>query len=152
MPKKPKEHCNCGELKAQVQDYEQLLKRVQADFDNYRKHADNDKGEARLHGKIDLVKKLLPILDNFALAMQHADNPEEFKKGIELIYAEVNSLFKQEGLEKIPAKGHKLDTDLHDVLLTAESDQPEDTILEELQPGYTFKDKVIRHTKVKIAK
>ena len=98
-----------------------------------------------------IITKLLPILDNFELAIQHKDNKEEFVKGIELIYAELNEILHQNGLKVIETEGKKFDPCFHEALMSEKSDKEEGTILEEFQKGYMINDKVLRHSKVKIS-
>lgn len=137
---------------AKIAELTDDLKRVQAEFENYKKRADKECASFREYAKAELVKKLLAILDSFELALKNTDNHEEFVKGTELIYSQLYTLLKEEGLRPIETKDRKLDTAYHDVMLTEKSDKPEDTILEELQRGYMFKNGVLRHSKVKVAK
>jgi molecular chaperone GrpE len=127
------------------------LKRLQAEFENYKKRSEKECCHFRDYAKADLIKKLLPIIDSFEIALKNTKNHDDFVKGMELIYSNFHSLLKEEGLEPIKAAG-KLDPYLHEVLISESSDKEEDTILEELQRGYKFKDRVLRHTKVKVAK
>jgi molecular chaperone GrpE len=127
------------------------LKRLQAEFENYKKRVEKECGQFREYSKADVIRKLLPIIDSFELALKNTKDHDEFVKGVELIYSNLYSLLREEGLEPISAKG-KFDPYLHEVLLSEQSDKEDDTILEELQKGYRFKDKVLRHTKVKVAK
>jgi molecular chaperone GrpE len=136
---------------AKIEELTNDLKRLQAEFENYKKRSEKECCQFREYSKADIIKKFLPIIDSFELALKNTKNHDEFVKGIELIYSNFYSVLKEEGLEPISAKG-KLDPYLHEVLLSEQSDKEEDTIIEELQKGYRFKDKVLRHTKVKVAK
>ena len=128
------------------------LQHLQAEFENYRKHVEKEKARTKEYAHRDLITKLLPILDSFELAVKSDKDPERFRKGVEMIYAQFVSILKSEGLKPIEAAGMRFDPHLHEVLLKQESDKPEDTVLEELQKGYQLKDWVIRHSKVKISK
>ena len=147
-----KEQKKAKELNAKIEELTNLLKRVQADFENYKKSAEKQKAEFAIYSKQDIIKKLLPILDSIELALKNNNDKDQFIKGVELIFAQLYSVLQCEGLCPIEALGKKVDPYMHDVLLKQESDKEEDTILEELQKGYMLNDRVIRHTKVKVAK
>ncbi|MBN1544636.1 nucleotide exchange factor GrpE [Candidatus Woesearchaeota archaeon] len=128
------------------------LKRVQADFENYKKRVERDNAKLCEYSRADLIKRLLTVLDSFEMALKQTGSHAEFVKGVELIYSQLYTLLKEEGLQHIEAQGKMLDPHLHEVMLFEKSDKDEDIILEELQKGYMFKDIVLRHSKVKVAK
>lgn len=128
------------------------IKRVQAEFENYKKRVEKENAQFCEYAKAEFVKKLLSVLDSFEMALKSTDNHEEFVKGVELIYSQLYTLLKDEGLAHIETKDRKLNPYLHEVMLSERSDKDEDTILEELQKGYTLKGRVLRHSKVKVAK
>jgi molecular chaperone GrpE len=132
-----------GELLSQLQ-------RLQAEFENYKKRVDLENNKWLKSANKDLIKQLLPVLDNFQLAFQNKDS-KEFVKGMELTYSNFYSILEENGLKKIECKG-KFDPYKHEVLLTEESEKEQDTILEELQSGYELNDSILRSAKVKIAK
>jgi molecular chaperone GrpE len=135
--------------KIDMQEIVATLQRVQAEFENYKKRVERDKKKVVDYSKEQIILKLLPILDNFELAMQNADNTE-FAKGVELIYDDLMEALQKEGLIKIDANG-KFDPHFHEALMT--EDGPKDNmVLDEIQKGYKLKEKVIRHAKVKISK
>jgi len=135
----------------QIEELTGTLQRLQADFENYKKRVDKENKEFKKYVEADLVRKLLPILDNFEIALKNTSNKDEFIKGIELIFSSFFQALEDMGLKKIEING-KFDPYRHEVLLTQECDKDEGTILEELQKGYSFKDIIIRHSKVKVAK
>ncbi len=128
------------------------LQRLQAEFDNYRKRVEKEKCEFLAYANRELILSLLPLLDNFELALKNSKHTEDFVKGVELIYSQFFSLLENFGLKNIESEGQHFDPNLHEALLTEKSDKPENTILEELQKGYMLNDKVLRTAKVKIAK
>ena len=128
------------------------LKRVQADFENYKKRCEKESSNFREFAKADLIKKLLTILDSFEMALKNTEKHDEFVKGTELIFSQLYSLLKNEGVDHINTENKKFDPYKHEVMLTSTSDKEDDTILEELQKGYTLKGQVLRHSKVKISK
>ena len=98
-----------------------------------------------------MITKLLPVYDDLARSLEHADskNSESLKKGIELVYEKFSRILKEIGVEKIEAKGKEFDVDYHEALMQREVEGvPPHTVIEEIEPGYIYKDKVIKHTKV----
>ena len=152
---KPKKHPLQEELEKQKQSYEELkdtLQRLQAEFDNYRKRAEKDKQQCIRFASAEIIKKLLPLLDTFEIALKNAHQKDDFYKGMEMVYANIISLLQNEGVRPIKSMGEKFDPYKHEVLLSEESDKEDETILEELQKGYMLNDAVLRFAKVKIAK
>jgi molecular chaperone GrpE len=139
------------ELKKQYGDIRDTLQRVYAEFQNYKKRMDDDKQKFIELSNEELIKRILPILDNLELALSHKKQDDEFSKGIELIYAQFTQVLEDEGVKRILSSG-KFDPKLHEVLMTEESPKEEGVILEELQKGYMLGGRVLRHAKVKIAK
>ncbi len=135
----------------EIEQLTDTLQRLQAEFENYKKRTDKECADFRKYSTAKLITKLLPILDSFELALKNTKD-DGAKKGLELIYSQFFTTLEEEGLRKIKALKEKFDPYKHEVLLTEKSDQPEDTILEELQTGYILNEEVLRHTKVKIAK
>ncbi len=140
------------ELQEQIKDLTETLQRLQAEFENYKKRVDREKTEFCVFAKADFIRKILPFVDTFEIALKNKDKCSDFIKGMELMYVELVSLLEKEGVMPVDALGKKLDPTLHDVLLTEKSDKAEGTILEELQKGYMLNNKVLRHAKVKVAK
>lgn len=130
----------------------ETLQRLQAEFENYRKRVEKEKAEFYVYAKADFIKKILPFVDTFEIALKNKDKSDDFIKGMELMYAELVSLLRKEGLKPIVSLGKKLDPNLHDVLMTEKSGKEDGTILEEFQRGYMLNDKILRHSKVKVAK
>ena len=132
-----------------VKELTELLKRTQADFINYKNRIEKETKQLMEYGDASVISELLPVLDSFEHALKNT-NDAEHKKGIELIYTQFLDILKQKGLSVINSEG-KFDPYKHEVLLKVKSNKPENTILEVLQNGYQFKDKIIRHAKVKVA-
>jgi molecular chaperone GrpE len=128
------------------------LKRVAADFDNYRKRAARDQESlvARAHER--LVKELLPVLDNLERALEAAEQHEEAKlaDGVTLVARELRSALEREGLREIEADG-KFDPHVHEALLTQPSEAEEGSVIEVLQKGYRLGDRVLRPARVVIS-
>ncbi|MBI3035315.1 nucleotide exchange factor GrpE [Candidatus Woesearchaeota archaeon] len=127
------------------------LKRLQAEFENYKKWNAKEKTEFVRYAHADMIAQLLPVLDSFEIALKNTADKEKFIEGVKIIYAQFHSILEAEGLKPIKVVGEKFDPYRHEVLMKEESDKPEDTILEEFQKGYMLNDKVLRHSKVKVS-
>lgn len=134
-----------------IEELKDLLQRTQANFENYRKQTEKRVEEMQeLAGK-QLIVELLPIVDNFELALQHAEGDRQFVKGIKLIYAQLLGFLENAGVQIIDARQQLFDPKMHEALLKVESELPEHTVLEELQKGYTLHGRVLRPARVKIS-
>jgi len=129
-----------------VEDYADDLKRLQAEFENHIKRTEKEKTDFCEFANAALIKKLLPVIDDFEQALKQVKD-----EGIRMIFNNLMKNLKDEGLKEIQAKGI-VDPFLHEVMLQKESKQPEGEILEVVQKGYEFKGKVLRPSKVIIAK
>jgi len=132
----------------------ELLQRTQASFENYRKQTDKRIEEMEEFAARNVILKLLPVLDNFELALKSVDtnsNPEDFLKGIELIYAQFNTFLEDSGVESIKTEKEQFDPYYHEALMKVASELPENIIIEEFQKGFTLHGKIIRHAKVKVS-
>jgi molecular chaperone GrpE len=136
---------------------DQLL-RIHADFDNYRKRVNKEKEEWFQYSCMGLMEKILPVLDNFDLAMDSLEQQtEEVKKifsGISMIVKQLKEILQNEGLEPIQAVGEDFDPLFHEAVmqLPAEEGMKDNQIVEEMRKGYRFKEKVLRASMVKVAK
>lgn len=137
---------------AQLADYTDHLKRLQAEFENYCKRVEKERKEYAGMASEKLIVKLLLIIDDFERALATLkDVPEEARKGIEMISKNLHKILHEEHVEHIKSVGQKFDPYKHEVLLKIESEQPEDVVVEELQKGYALNGKVIRYAKVKVS-
>ncbi|MDO8740848.1 MAG: nucleotide exchange factor GrpE [Candidatus Woesearchaeota archaeon] len=141
-----------SEKDSKIKELTELLQRLQADFENYKKRAEKEKCDLAGYTACKLVSQFLPILDSFELALKNDQDHQKFVKGVELIYSQFYSLMEDFGLTPIETVGKKFDPYEHEALLSEKSDKDEDIILEELQKGYKLGDVVIRHSKVKVSK
>ncbi|MFT4304728.1 MAG: nucleotide exchange factor GrpE [Candidatus Woesearchaeota archaeon] len=133
----------------QIEDLTNLLKRVQAEFSNYMKRTETEKKEIVKFASKEIILKLLPVIDNFDLALKNTNNNEEFVKGIEIVYNDLLNVLENEGLKKIEAK--KFDPNFHEAIAIEESDE-DGIVLEEIRKGYLINDKIVRHSLVKVSK
>jgi molecular chaperone GrpE len=130
------------------------LARLQAEFDNYRKRAARENAEFRDYALADVARSLLPVIDNFALALKNAGaNPEDFRKGVELIHKQLQDVLQKMNVQRIAAQGQLFDPRLHEAIEMVESNDAQDShVLEELQPGYRIKERLLRPAMVRVAK
>lgn len=130
---------------------EQLLRRV-AEFENFRKRTQKEKEDLVKYGNEKLLFSFLEILDDIGNAVQAAKQNSDFNSlltGLELIWNKARKLFEQAGVVEIEnSVGKPFDVELHDALMTVPSELPEGYVVQELQKGYKYFDKVLRHTKV----
>jgi molecular chaperone GrpE len=133
----------------------ELLLRMRADYDNLRKRIDRERQDYEQYANSTLVARLLPILDNFerALAVEApARSLEVLREGLLMIYRQLNDELRREGLRAIEALGKPFDPQLHDAVATdAASPHPPNTVVEELQRGYLFQDRVLRPAMVRVS-
>ena len=135
----------------QIQELTELVQRTQANFENYRKQTEKRLKDMQNLATKDVIIQILPIIDNFSLALKNAESTKNFVQGVELIYEQLNKLLENNNIKVIETKNKIFDPYLHQALMKEESDLPENTIIEELQKGFSFNENVIRHAKVKIS-
>lgn len=130
----------------------ELLRRRQAEFDNFRKRAEREKAEVVEYAHSDSVRAILPILDDFERALKTESRDKAYSRGMEMIHQRMADALKKLGLETITTKGQKFDPHLHHAVDMVESnDVEEQTILDEYQPGYNFRGRLLRPAMVKVA-
>ncbi|MDD5172010.1 MAG: nucleotide exchange factor GrpE [Candidatus ainarchaeum sp.] len=135
-----------------AKELEERLMRLQAEFENYKKRMAKENDFVRENASADVLLKLLPVVDEFELAMAHMDHAphKEFKRGMELIFAKLIDLVKKEGIEEMKTLGQNFDPYKHDAL--RQGDGEEGKIIEVVQKGYLYRGKVLRHAKVVVGK
>jgi molecular chaperone GrpE len=135
--------------KAEVED---RYRRAAAEFDNARRRAEREKSEFIQFASADLVRNLLPVLDDFERALKTETTDKEYVKGVEMIYTRFYDTLKRMGLEPIDTQGKKFDPNQHEAVQREHTEDAEDqAILGELQRGYNFKGKLLRPAWVKVA-
>ena len=140
------------EEKAQIHD--QLL-RTMADFQNFRKRTQQEQGIIRQYATESLIMTLLPVMDNFERTVVAAEKGapiESLISGVRATEKQFRFIIEQQGITKIPCVGQPYDSDLHEAIGTVQTDEfPPEIVVEEVEPGYKMGDKVIRHSKVRVA-
>jgi molecular chaperone GrpE len=140
-------------LKAERDSLLDRLARAQAEFENARRRASKEQQDFRDYAAADAIKPLLPVLDSFERALQVKADPEDFRSGVELIYKQLQDALAKIGVRAISAKGEPFDPHVHEAIEMVEtSDAADHEVLEELQRGYKFKDRLLRPAMVKVAK
>lgn len=145
-----------GDLRAaqgEAQQYLDHLRRLQAEFDNYRKRVAKEQADLAELGSRPVVRRLLEVLDDFELALMSAEEQPDFDrflKGIELVYSKLVDALKAEGLERMPAEGTAFDPELHEALLQTGEGEGDPIVADVLRPGYTLKGRVVRHAGVRV--
>ncbi|MDP3699092.1 MAG: nucleotide exchange factor GrpE [Nanoarchaeota archaeon] len=131
-----------------------LLKRTQANFENYRKQTQGYIEDIKKMAARDILLQVLPIVDNFELALK-AVSPDqadtEFVRGVTLIHSQLLQLLQHNNVVPLETAGKDFDPYLHEALMKVPSEMPAHTIMEEFQKGFTMHGKVLRHAKVKIS-
>ncbi len=148
------ERRDAEESKKQAQEYLESLKRLKADFDNFRKREMAYRQNFVQNANRDLIFKLLSPLDDLEKAL-HEKNKKDadsvFLHGVDLIYRKLLSLLKDEGVSPIKAVGEKFDPEFHEALMTVSLTDREDfEVVEEIRRGYRYKDEVLRPSQVKV--
>lgn len=129
-----------------------LLQRNQADFDNFRRRNASARADSFEEGKRDVIKSLLPALDNFERALDNEQaSDESWREGVRLVNRQLHDLLNKQGMTEIDTSG-KFDPNLHDAVMQEKVEGSETgDILAVLQKGYRVGDRIIRHSMVKVA-
>ena len=139
-----------GEKLAAMQD---KYTRLYADFENYRKHATQDKIDLQLNGHKEMAKEILPVLEDMERAIAAMPDNNEAKDGVKLIYDKMLSIFQKKGVKQMTTVGEAFDADLHEAVtqIPAQDEAQKNKVFDEVQKGYYINDKVLRHAKVVVA-
>ena len=138
------------EAQDQAEKYLDMARRLQADFDNYRKRTQRENEEFRKYACSGIVTDLLTVVDDLDRALGSAQEDSDLVAGIRGVRTNLMKILESNGLQEIPAEG-KFDPNYHEALCTVDGDE-DDMIAEVFQKGYTLNGKVIRFTKVKVTK
>ena len=138
------------EAQAQAEKYLDMARRLQADFDNYRKRTQRENEEFRKYACSSIVGDLLTVVDDLDRALEHAGEETEFVKGIRGVRANLMKVLESNGLRAIPSEG-KFDPELHEALCAVDGEE-DGMIAEVFQKGYTLNGKVLRYSKVKVTR
>lgn len=136
--------------KGKEEIYQRYL-RLKADFANYRRRSSEEYQRLRRQVVEETILKLLPVLDNLERAVASPGEEANLQTGVEMVLRQFQGILKEEGVVPIKAVGEMFDPLKHEAFIREESEEPENTILEELQKGYLFGEKTLRPSLVKVA-
>jgi len=141
-------------LKAERDALLDRLARLQAEFDNARKRAVREQQDFREFAAADVIKNFLPTLDSFERALKSASpDSTDFRNGVELIYRQFQDALQKIGVQPIPAVGQVFDPRVHEAVEMVDSTEvPDHHVLDELQRGYKYKDRLLRPAMVRVAR
>jgi len=145
---------NLKEAQAQIEELDNRLLRLTAEYDNFRKRSQREKTEARQFANQHLLEKQLPILDNFEMALAAAkDADPAIRDGVQMIYDQFLSVLNDAGVEAIEAEGAPFDPNLHEAISQQETTEVEEgTVVQQVQRGYKLNDRLVRPARVVVAK
>ena len=145
---------NLEDLRRENAEIQERLLRKHADVENMRKRMEREKAEFVRFAAVDLVRKLLPVIDNLERALEApADTGGDgLREGVRLVHQELQSILEREGLKVVEAKGKPFDPNLHEAVLREESTEIDsEQVIEEFQKGFVFRDRLLRPAMVKVA-
>lgn len=133
-------------------DYKNRYVRAIADFENFRKRSEREKADFFRYATAAVLKDVLPVLDNFDRALDHAEEGDEFHKGVLLIYKQLYDVLLKHGLKPIDESGVPFDPNIHEAVVRDEDPSvPNHTVVAILQKGYFLHDRLLRPALVKVA-
>lgn len=137
-----------------IAELEARVLRATADLDNYRKRAQREKDEARQFANQSLLERLLPVMDNFEMAMEAAkDADPAVRDGVEMILGQLKGVLNESGVEEVDAVGLEFDPTLHEAVSEEETTEAaEGTVMKQLRRGYKLHDRLVRPASVVVAK
>ena len=137
---------------AQNEDFRDRYMRTLADFENFRKRGEREKADFQRYALGSVIRDLLPVLDNFDRALEHAEEGDEFHKGVALIYKQLFDVLQRHGLKPITESGVRFDPNFHEAVIREEDPSvPSHTVTAVLQKGYFLHDRLLRPAMVKVA-
>ena len=144
-----------NKAKAKIDELNDKVMRQMAEFENYRKRTEKEKQSMFEVGAKSVIEKLLPVVDNFERGLNSLSEEEAkgaFAKGIEMVYKQLMEELSKLEVKPIEAVGKEFDPNLHNAVMHVEDEEAgENTVVEEFQKGYTYRDAVVRHSMVKVA-
>jgi molecular chaperone GrpE len=141
------------ELRRERDAVQDRLLRTAAEFDNYRKRMDRERRDLAEYTAGEVMKDLLPIIDNLERALHAAEQDDPLRKGVELIHKQMLEMLRKRGVTPIEALGADFDPNFHQAVIHEESAQHrEGEVMEELQRGYVVGERLLRPSMVKVAK
>ena len=144
-----------AELEKQISELKDSLLRKAAEFENYKRRNENDQLNILKYAAESFIRSILPIFDDLERSLLHIDdenNFESIKKGLLFVFDKFEKVLESQGIKKIDAKGKPFDVQYHEALMQQQADGvAPHTVLDVIEPGYLYKDKVIKHAKVVVS-
>jgi len=131
--------------------------RTSADFDNYRKRTQRDLADFRKYANEQMARELLSVVDHLSLAIKHAaeagESNDSLRQGVELVHKQLRDVLEKFGIMAFASQGEPFDPAKHEAIMQETTDAvPENTVVQVLQEGYLYHDKVLRHARVSVSK
>ncbi len=148
---------NAGGTGEQAPDFRERYLRLYADFENFKKRASREREESRRAVTESIVTRLLPVLDNFEMALQAADQPgvgiDTLREGVRMIHSQLRGSFADLGVEEIDARGQPFDPAFHEAMSQMESAEvPDGHVLHQARKGYRLRERLLRPASVVVAR
>jgi len=141
-----------NELESKIIELQDLLLRKAAEFENYKRRTENDQMNLLSYAAESFIIKLLPVVDDFERSLKHINDAKDtgsIRDGIKFMYDKLLKILNDQGVKKMEVVGKPFNVAFHDALMQRiDNSVPPHTVIEEIEPGYLYKDKVIRHAKV----
>lgn len=127
--------------------------RMYSEYENYRKRTNQEKADLILNAGKDMIKAILPVVDDMERALSAMSDEDSAKEGVQLIYNKLMNILSQKGLKPIEAKGEKFDENLHEAVtqFLAADETQKGTVVDVVEKGYFLNNKVLRYAKVVVA-
>jgi molecular chaperone GrpE len=142
-------------LEKQHSELKDMLLRKAAEFENYKRRVENDQLNIINYAGEPILKNMLQIYDDLERSLLHFNDENSFestKKGLQIVFEKFGKILADQGIKKIDAKGEPFDVHFHEALMQKQDkNSPPHTVLEVIEPGYLYKDRVIRHAKVVVS-
>jgi molecular chaperone GrpE len=141
-----------GALEQEINQYKELALRKAAEFENYKRRTENDQINLLKYAAESLIIKILPTIDDLERSIDHMTEEtdvQKIKEGIQLVYNKFVKILDEQGVKKMESIGKPFNVEFHEALMQRADDSvPPHTVIDELETGYLYKDRVIRHAKV----
>lgn len=149
-----KDEPSIAELEEKIQSLQDTVLRKAAEFENYKRRTENDQLNLFKYAAESFILKILPVYDDLGRSVDHLSesNIDSLKEGLKLVYDKFTKILDEQGVAKLDVKGKEFDVEYHEALMQQPSNEvAANTVLNEIEAGYMYKDKVIKHAKVVVS-
>lgn len=140
------------QLRAELAEIKDRWVRERAELENFKRRATREKQDALRFGSENLLKDLLPVIDNLHRALAHAKSDDPIVTGVQMVLRGLDDVFERHGVKVVPARGEPFDPNRHEAISHVESDAPANTVIDEHQRGYVLHDRLLRPALVTVGK